>query len=116
MTQYVIKIVVTAALIVAVSEVSKRSTLFGGLLASLPVVSFIAMLWVYFDTKDTERVAVLSMNIFWLVIPSLVFFLMLPLLMKLKLSFPLSFGLATALMLAGYWGLVGILKELGAKS
>ena len=102
MTQYVIKILVTAALVVAASEAAKRSTLLGGLIASLPLTSFLALLWLYFDTKDAGKVAALSTSIFWLVLPSLVFFVALPALVKMKFSFPLSFGLATALMLACY--------------
>ena len=113
MTQYLIKVALTAGLIVAVSEVSKRNTLFGGLLASLPLVSLLAMIWLYFDTRDATKVAALSTNIFWLVLPSLVFFLALPPLLKLKLNVYLSFALATALMLVGYGTMVFVLKKSG---
>lgn len=113
MTQYATKILLTAALIVAVSEVSKRSTLFGGLLASFPLVSFLAMIWLYFDTKDTGKVAALSTSIFWLVLPSLVFFLILPPLLRLKLNFYLSFTLATTLMLVCYGAMIFFLKKFG---
>ncbi len=113
MTQYVVKVLITAALIVAVSEVSKRSTFLGGLLASLPLVSFLALLWLYLDTKDTAKVAALSTSIFWMVLPSLVFFLALPALMKMKFSFALSFGLATTLMFASSGAMVVILKKCG---
>ncbi len=112
MTQYIIKILLTTALVVAISEVSKRSSLIGGLLASLPLVSFIAMIWVYLETKDSARVAALSISIFWLVLPSLVFFLALPPLL-LKLSFYLSFTLATALMLGCYGVMLIALKRFG---
>lgn len=114
MTQYIVKILVTTALVVAIAEVSKRSSLVGGLLASLPLVSFLALFWLYLDTKDTGKVAALSSSIFWLVLPSLVFFLALsPLLLKLKLNFYLSFGLATALMLVCYGVMLVILKKAG---
>lgn len=114
MTQYIIKILLTTALVVAISEVSKRSTLVGGLLASLPLVSFLALLWLYLDTKDVGKAAALSTSIFWLVLPSLVFFLALPLLLlKLKLNFYLSFGLATVLMLASYGAMLVGLKKVG---
>ena len=114
MTQYVIKILLTTALVVAIAEVSKRSSLLGGLLASLPLVSFLALIWLYLDTKDAGKVAALSSSIFWLVLPSLVFFLALPpLLLKLKLNFFLSFGLATALMLACYGVMLVVLKKIG---
>src|SRR5688500_7530320 len=103
MTQYIVKVLITTVLVVAVSEVAKRSTLMGGLLASLPVVSLLALIWLYVDTQDTGKVAALSMRIFWLVLPSLVLFLTLPpLLLKAKLGFYLSCGVATALMLVCY--------------
>ncbi len=113
MTQYVVKVLITAALVVAISEVSKRSTMFGGLLASLPLVSFLALLWLYLDTKDAGKVAALSTSIFWLVLPSLVFFLALPALVKMKFGFQLSFGLAAALMFASYGVMVFVLKRCG---
>jgi len=113
MTQYIIKILVTTALVVAVSELSKRNSFAGGLLASLPLLSLLAMLWLYFDTKDAGKVAALSTSIFWLVLPSLVFFLALPPLLKLKLNFYLSFALATGLMLVCYGAMVLGLKKLG---
>lgn len=113
MAQYLIKVLLSAVIIVAVTEFSKRNTLVGGLFASLPLVSFLAMLWLYFDTKDAGKVAALSTSIFWLVLPSLVFFLALPALLKWKLNFYLSFGLATALMLASYGLMLLGLKKIG---
>jgi hypothetical protein len=113
MTQYLIKILLTTALVVAIAEVSRRSSLLGGLLASLPLVSFLALIWLYLDTKDAGKVAALSTSIFWLVLPSLVFFLVLPALLKLKLNFYLGFGLATALMLVCYGAMLVGLKKAG---
>lgn len=113
MTQYAVKLLVSAALIVAVTELSKRSTLIGGVLASLPLVSFLAMLWLYFDTHDAKRVAVLSMSIFWLVLPSLAFFLALPALLNRNLNFYLGFGLATAFMLLCYGVMLFGLRKAG---
>lgn len=110
MTQYVVKILLTTVLVVAVAEVSKRSSFFGGLLASLPLVSFLAIIWLYFDTKDVGKVASLSRNIFWLVL-SLAFFAALPTLLKMKFSFPLSFALATLPMLACYGAMLVVLKK-----
>lgn len=114
MSHYVIKILLTTALVVAISEASKRSSFVGGLLASLPLTSFIAMFWVYQESKDSGKVAALSVSIFWLVLPSLVFFLVLPpLLLRLKLNFHLGFTVATALMLGCYGVMVVALKRFG---
>jgi hypothetical protein len=113
MTQYIIKLLISAAIILAVSEVSKRSSFLGGLLASLPLTSFLAMLWLYHDTKDTAKVASLSTSIFWLVLPSLVFFIALPALLKTGVTFYASFAAATAVMLACYGIMLLVLKRFG---
>ena len=113
MTQYLIKVFLSAVLIVAVAEISKRSSFLGGLLASLPLVSFLALIWLYLDTRDTTKVARLATSIFWLVLPSLAFFVALPPLLKLKMSFYACFGMATALMLACYGVMLVVLKKFG---
>jgi len=113
MMHYLIKLLVSAAIIVAVSEISKRSTFLGGLLASLPLTSFLAMLWLYHDTRDAAKVAALSTSILWLVVPSFTFFLSFPMLLRMKLGFYTSFALATAAMLAFYGIMVVILKKSG---
>lgn len=103
---YFIKIALTAVLVVAVSEISKRSSLLGGVLASLPLVSFLAMIWLYIDTGDTDKVSELSRNIFWLVLPSLSFFLLLPFLLKRGAGFGTSFGISTMVMIGLYFGMM----------
>ena len=71
MNYYIVKIVITTLLIVAISEISKRSTMIGAILASVPLVSVLAMIWLYQDTKDVTKISDLSIGIFWLVLPFL---------------------------------------------
>ena len=99
---YIIKVLISALLIVAVSEVSKRSGLLGALLASLPLVSLLGILWLYWDTKNVQKAAELSTGIFWLVIPSLSFFALFPLLLKLKWSFYAAMGSSIFVMMVCY--------------
>ncbi|MCA9294340.1 MAG: DUF3147 family protein [Phycisphaerales bacterium] len=108
--QYLVKVVVSALLIVLVSEVSKRTTLLGGLLASLPLTSFIAFIWLYVDTKDTAKIASLSTDIFWLVLPSLPFFLVLPALLKHKMDFVPALLISTGVLFACYLFTLWLLK------
>lgn len=115
MTQYLIKLIVSAGIIAAVSEISKRSAFIGGLLASLPLVSFLGMLWLYRDTKDPAKVAELSISIFWLVLPSLAFFIAFPAFLKNGIKFYSSFALATLIMLACYGAMLLFLKRLGIR-
>ena len=114
MTYYLIKVAVTTLLVVFVSEVARRSTLFGALLASIPLVSVLAMVWLYLDTGSSQQVARLSQSIFWMVLPSLSLFLALPWLLRAGLSFlaalPLSIGIMVGcylltLRLCQRWGI-----------
>ena len=82
MWQYVVKVALTAIVVVAVSEVSKRSSFWAAALASLPLTSILAFVWLYLGTGDTQRVAALSQSIFWLILPSLPLFLVLPAMLR----------------------------------
>ena len=114
MLQYAIKIVITCAIIVAVTEISKRSTLLGALLASLPVTSLMAFIWLYWDTGDARRIADLSTDILWLVLASLPFFVAFPVLVRAGVEFWPSLGLALLLAAVGYAGALMALQRLGA--
>jgi hypothetical protein len=115
MSYIILKFGISAAVIVAVSEISKRSSFIGGLLASLPLVSLLAMIWLYRDTHDTQKISDLSTSIFWLVIPSLLLFLVLPILLKRGLHFYPALGLAIAAMLACYGATIFLLRQFGIK-
>lgn len=115
MMYYLVKIVITTASIVLISEVAKRSSLIGALLASIPLVSVLAMLWLYIDTKDAMKVSALATSVFWLVIPSLALFLTLPLLLKAGINFYFSLGLSIGLTVLCYWLMVTILGHFGVK-
>jgi hypothetical protein len=112
MTYYIVKVALSAVLIVAISEIAKRSSFIGGLVASLPIVSLLAFVWLYVDTKSLDRVAGLSTSIFWLVLPSLSLFIALPVLLKKTESFYVSLGASIAIMLACYVVMVVALKRL----
>ncbi len=113
MIEYAVKIAVTAVLVVAISEAAKHSTLLGALLASLPLTSLIAIVWLYAETRDAARVADLSSGIFWLVLPSLVLFIALPALLRHGVAFWPSLVIAAALTALSYVSLVAILRRAG---
>lgn len=115
MAYYVIKIAVTTTLIVLISEIAKRSSLMGAILASIPLVSVLAMMWLYVDTNNVEKVSALSSSIFWLVIPSLVLFILLPVLLKAGLNFYLSMFFSIAATMASYWLMITVLNYYGIK-
>lgn len=109
MWQLAAKVLVTAAVVVAVSEIAKRSTFWGAILASLPLTSLLAFMWIYLDTGNTQGIATLSQSIFWLVLASLPLFLILPLMLRAGWPFWPSLGGACAVTVAAYFALVWVL-------
>jgi hypothetical protein len=112
---YITKIVITTVLIVAVSELAKRSSLMGALLASMPLISVLAMIWLYIDTKDVDKVSALSSSVFWLILPSFVLFITLPFLLRYGLHFYTSLSLSIALTIGSYWLMMVALNHYGVK-
>ena len=115
MGYYIFKITITAALIVLISEVAKRSSFIGAILASIPIVSVLAIVWLYIDTKDVTKISSLSISVFWFVIPSLALFLALPLLLKQGLNFYLSISISIGLTVGCYWIMVSALDHFGVE-
>jgi hypothetical protein len=111
--EYVVKIVLTSMLVVAISETAKRSSLAGAILASLPLTSLLAFVWLYVDTGDTQKVASLATGIFWLVLPSLVLFVALPVLLARGIGFWPGLGGSIALTVACYFAMIWVLGRLG---
>ena len=109
----IIKFILTALVVVIVSEIAKRSALLAGILASIPLTSFLALMWLYWDTKDNQKVIDLSNATFLMLIPSLAFFIFLPILIRLNCPFYISMA-SSALLTAGcYWLYITILSKLG---
>lgn len=115
MLYYVVKLLLSALVIVAVSELAKRQPAWGGLLASLPLVSLLAIVWLYVDTHSVQQVSELSLSIFWLVLPSLLFFVALPLLLRQGLAFTPALLLATVATLTAYALMLLGLRHFGVK-
>lgn len=113
MLYLIIKTVLTAVIIVGISEIGKRYTTFAALLAALPLTSLLAMIWLYVDTGDSERIADLSIGIFWLVLPTLLFFLVLPWLLRHQFNFWVSLGVSSVVMIIFYLGYATIGRKLG---
>jgi hypothetical protein len=112
MLYYALKTIVSALIIVAITEVAKRSTVIGALIASLPLTSLLAFIWLYTETHDTARISSLSLEVFWLVIPSLALFLALPLFIRFGWGFWISLLAAIGLTAACYAALFWLLRRL----
>ena len=111
MTYNIIKILISAILIALISEIAKRSTFLGAVLASIPLVSVMAMIWLYIDTNDSLQVVQLSKGIFWLVIPSLVLLITFPIFIRLQFSFYTALSAALLAMVVTYFITIAVLKK-----
>lgn len=112
MVYYLFKLFLSAALIVIISEISKRTGYLGGLIASLPLVSLLAIGWMWVETHDTAKIADFSRSVFWFVLPSLIFFVLLPWLMP-KLGFYTALTIACIATAAGYAVMATALAKAG---
>jgi hypothetical protein len=99
--QFLLKAAITVVLVLAASVLARRPGLAGALIASLPLTSLLVLGWLYFDTRDTSQVADLAMNIFWFVLGSLPFFVVLALMLRGGVNIALSFLLASVAGFAG---------------
>ena len=82
-----IKAALSGTLIAIISEVAKRYPGFGALIASLPLVSLLGMIWLWRDRPDSENMAAHAEATFWFVLPSLPMFLLIPALLRHGWSF-----------------------------
>lgn len=110
-----IKIIITALLVTGISEVGKRFSAAGAILASLPITSLLAIIWMYLDTKDTNAISQFSYSVFWIVIPSLTFFITLPLFIKSGINFWISIGLTCLMTTIFYFLFIYIIRKFGVQ-
>ncbi len=111
----VIRVLLSAIIIVLVAELAKINATLGGFIKSLPIISLMAIIWLYSQTHDMEKIAVLSYSTFWFVLPTLPFFLILPYLLRHGLHFYTSLFISLVIMLACYMITILVLRELGLK-
>jgi hypothetical protein len=78
MTWLISKYFLTAAVVVLVSELAKRSDKLGGLVAALPMVTVLTLIWLYIENQPQEKIANHAWYTFWYVLPTLPMFLVFP--------------------------------------
>ena len=113
MIQFLIKLLISSGIIIIVSEISKKDTLMGGIIVSIPLVSVLSMVWLYLETKIVENVSALSTSILWLIIPSLTLFIVLPILIKSGINFFISMCISILITMGCYWIMIIILGKFG---
>ena len=110
---FAIKAIVSGLLVAAISTIAKRYPGWGGLVASLPLVSVLSMMWLYGETRDAESVARLSLGAFWFFLPSIPMFLVIPALLRAEVGFIATLAIACVMTMILYAGMSWIAPRVG---
>ena len=110
-----IKAALSGILIAIVSEVAKRYPGFGALIASLPLVSVLGMIWLWHDKPDVPNMASHVEATFWFVLPSLPMFLLIPWMMRNGMSFYLALAIGWAITLVLYLAMTSMAPRFGLR-
>ncbi len=84
---FLAKVGITALIVAGISELTKHTSILAAILASLPLTSVLALVWMQVEGQPTGNMELLSRQVFWMVIPSLVFFVVFPLLLRQNITF-----------------------------
>jgi len=115
MLYLVVKAAVSGVIVAAVAEISKRYPGLGGLVASLPLVSVLGMIWLWRDTGDPARLADHATGTFWFVLPSLPMFLLIPAMLRRGAPFWTALAAGCLLTMALYAAMVWAGPRFGLK-
>jgi hypothetical protein len=109
----ILKYVVTAFIIVLVSEVAKRSDRAGALISSLPLVTILVMIWLHLEKQGQTKIANHAYYTFWYVLPTMPMFLLMPWMLNRGHNFWWSLAAGSLLTIACFWIAAVVLKRFG---
>ncbi len=112
MAWLVTKYLITAAVVVLVSEVAKRSDRLGGLLAALPLVTVLALIWLYVERQPQVKIANHAWYTFWYVVPTLPMFLAFPMLLP-RLGFWPTLLACVVITVVCFWLFALLVRRFG---
>lgn len=112
MTWIITKYLLTAGLVVFISEVAKRSDRLGGFIAALPLMTLLTLIWLFVENQSEEKIANHAYYTFWYVIPTLPMFLLFPYLLP-KIGFWLTLGTSIVVTVVCFGLFATLLKLFG---
>jgi hypothetical protein len=115
MLYLLVKAALSGVIVALVAEIAKRSPGLGALIASLPLISVLGMIWLWRDTHDPERMAAHAGATFWYVLPSLPMFLLIPAMLRKGLPFWSALTCGCLLTIALYLAMTWAAPRVGLK-
>jgi len=107
-----VKYLITAAVVVLVSEIAKRNDQMGALIASLPLVTFMVLIWLHLEHQPSAKISNHAYYTFWYVVPTLPMFLIFPYLYQ-QLGFWPALGSCAILTIGIFFLWALLLKQFG---
>lgn len=115
MLALVIRAALSGIIIALIAFLAKRSPAAGALLASLPLVSTLGMIWLWRDIKDPEVLANFAASAFWYFVPSMPMFLLIPALLRSGVNFWIALGAGCLLTVILYLITISIAARFGVR-
>jgi len=115
MLYLLIKAALSGMIVATVSEIAKRYPGFGGLIASLPLVSVLGMIWLWRDTHDPERMSAHVSGTLWFIAPSVPMFVLIPMLLKRGIGFWPALASGCVLTIALYAAMIWLAPKVGIR-
>ena len=112
---FLIRALLSGMIVAAIAFIAKRSPALGGLVASIPLVSTLGMIWLWRDTKDSELVADYVGSAFWYFLPSMPMFLLIPALLRNGVNFWIALGAGCVLTVLLYLVTISIAARFGIR-
>jgi len=106
------KYLITAAVVVLVSETAKRSDRFGGLIAALPMITLLTLVWLHVENQPAAKLANHAWYTFWYVVPTLPMFLAFPWLLQ-RLGFWWALGSCALITIACFAAFALVVRRFG---
>lgn len=112
MLYIIFKYLITAGLVVLITELAKANDKIGALVASLPLVTVLTLIWLYIENQPTDKIANHAYYTFWYVLPTLPMFLLFPFLLK-RIDFIPSLAICIVVTALLFYGYAVVLRKLG---
>jgi hypothetical protein len=111
----VLKAVISGVLVASASEVAKRFPLWGAIMVSVPLTSLLTAMWIHLETSDLAKSADFLRNVFWAHLPTLVFFILCPILLRMGMNFWMSLALALFVTAIVFYLYSLVISQFGIK-
>jgi hypothetical protein len=114
-TEFIVRALLSGLIIAAIAVIGRKAPALAALVASLPLISILGMIWLWRDTQDTKLLASHAEATFWYVLPSLPMFLLIPAMLRAGLNFWIALGAGIAVTIALYLLTIGIAARFGVR-